>query len=126
MEATGQGRYQFSVRTLLLFTGVLALLLVPVAWVARERKQMLRAQDVLLQAREVALRSAVLEERRRSEVISNQKNASSGRHAIQPSVATPMEPHSTLDRLQRENDALRIKVEALCRQVEALKARKNQ
>jgi hypothetical protein len=125
MGAISQGGYQFSLRTLMLFTGVLALLLVPVAWVARERKQMLRAQDILLQAREVALRSVVLEERRRSKAISNQHNSSSGLHSIQPQAATPIELRSTLERLQRENDALKKKVEILCRQVEALKARKN-
>jgi len=42
MDEAKRGRLQFSVRTLLLVTTAVALLLVPVAWVARERQQMLR------------------------------------------------------------------------------------
>jgi hypothetical protein len=57
-------RFQFSLRSLLLVTAAIALLLVPVAWVARERMQRMRVQEALLQAREVALRSVVREGQR--------------------------------------------------------------
>ena len=57
-------RFQFSLRTLLLVTAAIALLLVPVAWITRERMQMMRAQEAVLQAREVALRSVVREGQR--------------------------------------------------------------
>jgi hypothetical protein len=58
-------RFQFSMRTLLLATAAVALLLVPVAWVARERQEMMRARQAILQAREVALRSVVREQEKR-------------------------------------------------------------
>ena len=63
MDEAKRGRLQFSVRTLLLVTAAAALLLVPVAWVTRERRQMMLAQQEILLAREVALRSVVREQR---------------------------------------------------------------
>ena len=45
MDEAKRGGLQFSVRTLLLVTAAAALLLVPVAWVARERRQLMRAQQ---------------------------------------------------------------------------------
>ena len=65
MDEAKRGRLQFTVRSLLLVTAAVALLLVPVAWVARERRQMMRAQQEILLAREVALRSLVREQQRR-------------------------------------------------------------
>jgi hypothetical protein len=49
MDEAKRGRWQFSARSLLLVTAAVALLLAPVAWVARERQQMTRArQEILL------------------------------------------------------------------------------
>ncbi len=61
MALFGLSRFQFSVRSLLMMTAVLALSLAPVVWVTRERRQMLRA-------REEAIRSVLLAERRRVEL----------------------------------------------------------
>ena len=61
MKLIGPGRIQFSVRSLLIATAVLAFSLAPVVWVTRERRQMLRA-------REEAIRSVILAERRRVEL----------------------------------------------------------
>ena len=49
-------------------TAILALSLVPVAWVMRERQQMLHVQAGMLRAREEAIRSVLLAERRRVEL----------------------------------------------------------
>ena len=43
MDEPRRGRFQFSIRTLLLMTLVAAVLMVPVVWVVRERKQMVQA-----------------------------------------------------------------------------------
>ena len=61
MEMTGRPRvrFQYSLRTLFVVTAIVALLLVPVGWVARERQRM-------LEAREAALRAVVLAERDRA------------------------------------------------------------
>jgi predicted RNase H-like nuclease (RuvC/YqgF family) len=91
-------RFRFSVRTLMLVTAAIALLLVPVAWVTRERLQMMRAQEALLQAREVALRSIVREGQRL------------------PSQS------ETMEQLRRENADLKQQVEQLRREVEQLKS----
>ena len=61
MNFFGPGRFQFSVRSLLIMTAVLAVSLAPVVWVTRERRQMLRA-------REEAIRSVLLAERHRVEL----------------------------------------------------------
>jgi uncharacterized protein HemX len=90
--------FQFSVRTLLLVTAAIALLLVPVVWVSRERMQMMRAQDAILQAREVALRSVVRERQR-----------------------LPRQSQ-TMEQLHSENEDLKQQVEQLRRQVEQLKS----
>ncbi len=57
----GRRWYQFSLRRLLLVPLMLALALVPVAWVSRERRQLLRARDE-------ALRAVILAERYRAEL----------------------------------------------------------
>jgi predicted RNase H-like nuclease (RuvC/YqgF family) len=82
----------------MLVTAAIALLLVPVAWVTRERLQMMRAQEALLQAREVALRSIVREGQRL------------------PSQS------ETMEQLRRENADLKQQVEQLRREVEQLKS----
>jgi uncharacterized protein YlxW (UPF0749 family) len=90
-------RYQFSVRTLLLVTAAIALLLVPVVWVTRERLEMRRTQAAILHAREVALRSVV----RQGQQLPRQSQS--------------------MEQLRRENADLKQQVEQLRREVEQLK-----
>ena len=65
MDRAFHGKWQFTLRSLLLVTAAVALLMVPVAWVARERRQLLMTQQEILLARQVALESVVREEQRR-------------------------------------------------------------
>ena len=99
-------RFQYSLRTLLLLTLGVALLLVPVAWVSRERQQMIQARAAILEAREAALRSVVLEE---------QQRLNQGR-----SAAREMDS-SVLKRLERENTSLRQQVDELRREIVKLR-----
>jgi hypothetical protein len=99
-------RFQFSIRALLLVTLATALLLVPVAWVSRERQQMLRAQNSILEARELALRSAVLEEHRRVRQARD--------------LTLDGEP-GALQRLQDENTSLKRQIDELRSEVERLR-----
>jgi hypothetical protein len=94
----GRRWYQFSLRRLLLVTPMFALVLVPLAWVTRERQQ-------LLQARDEAVRAVILAERYRSAL-------------KQREAAVPAE----IERLRRENAELKASVERLRRQVERLEA----
>jgi uncharacterized protein HemX len=103
MERT---RFQYSLRTLLLMMLALAFLLVPVAWVGRERQQMIQARSAILEAREAALRSVVLEEQRR---LNQQRNPAFEKDSI------------ALQRLERENTSLRQQVIELRREVEQLR-----
>jgi len=112
---------QFSLRSLVLLIAIFGFLLVPVAWVAHERRRMLNAQEALLQAREIAIRSVVLEERRRLEAMArsqlpDQRVSTSSATALLPTIPEP----NALDRLHRENTALRREVETLRRQLAAL------
>jgi hypothetical protein len=91
-------RFQFSLRRFLLVTAATACLLVPVAWVARERQQAMRAREAILEARELALRSVVRENQRQ--------------RIERPDLA----------RLRLENEDLKKRVEELLRQVEQLRA----
>src|SRR5271157_4933611 len=104
MGEAKRGRLQFSVRTLLLVTAAVALLLVPVAWVARERRQMMRAQQEILLAREVALRSLVREQQRLF------SQAASPREDVAPQVSSSpdrnlprAEKLPTIEQLRQEN-----------------------
>ena len=122
MDEAKRGGLQFSVRTLLLVTAVVALLLVPVAWVTRERRQLVRAQQEILLAREVALRSVVREEQRRlskapspPEDVAPQVSSSPDRN---PPLAAKL---SAIERLRHENADLRQRLEQLRREVEKLK-----
>lgn len=113
------GRFQFSVRSLLLVTAVLAFSLAPVVWVTRERQRMLRA-------REEAIRSVILAERRRVEL--RAKRAPGGATAEEvatqgdtteiPSVA----PEILIEHLRRENDELKDTVDSLRDEVKRLRA----
>ncbi len=116
-----RGKYQLSLQTLLLVTAALALLLTPVAWVARERRQMMAAQEALLQAREVALRSVVREEqRRRDEAIARLENSTTATPLDQDGIGAAPKSASPLDQLQRENADLKLRVEQLEREVKRL------
>jgi hypothetical protein len=101
--------YQFSLRWLLLVTAVLALLLVPVAWVARQREAMLRA-------RAEALRAVVLAERARSQL---EKSRIAGRADAAPAA----DPASLIEQLRRENAELKQTIERLRREVQRLQGR---
>lgn len=102
MATADQTRFRYSIRTLLLATAVCALLLTPVAWVARERRAMLAAREAMLNARQVALQSIVREEKRRRD-----DAAASGT--------------VSLDELRRENASLKREVESLRREMQKLK-----
>jgi hypothetical protein len=122
MDEAKRGGFQFSVRTLLLVTAAVALLLVPVAWVTRERQQLMRAQQEILVAREVAMRSLVREEeRRRGESESPPENASP-RASPNRDRDLPLEEKApAMERVQRENADLRRQVEQLRREVQQLR-----
>jgi len=171
MRRANARRFQFSVRSLLVITGVLALLMVPAASLTRERQQMLQAREALLHAREQALRAVVLAERgrvERSEIEAiaereapspglrppsprrgegNKKSAVlsqfsplptgerasvSGSGVVVFSEESPKKPSlplefpTLLEQLERENAALKDRVELLSREVERLKAANRQ
>ncbi|WP_165226720.1 hypothetical protein [Aquisphaera insulae] len=86
MDEPRRPRVQFSLGMLMVATAVVAALLAPLAWVARERRQMLRAQVAILDAREAAIRSVARERQARM-----------------------TEP----ERLRQDNEALRRQVEQL-------------
>lgn len=98
-------RFQLSIRTLMLSCVVVAILLVPVAWVARERQQMQRLQDQILMAREAALRSVIREEEARKK------------------QAVDRAAFGSLDDLRRENAALRARVEELNEELRMVRTR---
>jgi hypothetical protein len=112
-------RFQFSVRSLLLTTAVLAFSLAPVVWVTRERQRMLRA-------REEAIRSVLLAERRRVELRAKGRptGASTDEFGLDtdttkvPSVS----PEVLIEHLRRENDELKDTVDSLRQEVERLRA----
>jgi hypothetical protein len=104
MASRPRFRFQYSLRTLFALTAVAALLLVPVAWVTRERQR-------VLAAREAALRAVVLAERDRA--LAN--------HARQDENAANTRP-AAVEQLIRENAELKKSVEKLQREIERLKA----
>lgn len=128
-------RFQYSLRTLFAVTAIVALLLVPVAWVARERQRM-------LEAREAALRAVILAERDRTLALQTQYSAerrtqsgielpraeeSSGQNAggLSESIAgqvekAPSTRAPTFEQLLRENAELKETVEKLRREIERL------
>jgi hypothetical protein len=119
MASVGVGRFQFSVRSLLLITAVLALSLAPVVWVTRERRQMLRA-------REEAIRSVILAERRRVELQAKQTpggaTAEEGGSGSDTPDVPSVSPEILIEHLRRENDELKDTVDSLRAEVQRLRA----
>ena len=119
MKLIGAGRIQFSVRSLLIATAVLAFSLAPVAWVTRERRQMLRA-------REEAIRSVLLAERRRVELRAKEGPVGASTDEFGPDVATTgiptVSPEVLIEHLRRENDELKDTVDSLRLEVQRLRA----
>jgi hypothetical protein len=119
MKLLGAGRTQFSVRSLLITTAVLAFSLAPVVWVTRERRQMLRA-------REEAIRSVILAERRRVELRAKGGQLGANTDEFGPDVnqaSIPVvSPEVLIEHLRRENDELKDTVDSLRHEVERLRA----
>jgi hypothetical protein len=112
-------RLQFSIRSLLVVTGLLALVLAPVAWLARHREMERRA-------REEALRSVLLEHRYRAE---QRKRSAVDATAIDRSESSEPTPNSTnatseIERLRRENAELKETIESLRAEIRRLKSGK--
>jgi hypothetical protein len=112
-------RIQFSVRSLLLTTAALALLLAPIVWVTRERLQLLRA-------REEAIRSVILAERRRAQLRAKAglPPASSDEIGLDvDAMETPaVSPEVLIEHLRRENNELKDTVDSLRQEVQKLRA----
>jgi hypothetical protein len=104
-------RFQVSVRGILAATAVLALLMVPITWVARERERM-------RQAREDAIRAVVLAERYRSEI---KERAATQVLAVDQTDPVPPDSAARIDRLERENAELKDTIERLRKEVDRLK-----
>ena len=119
MTRLGRGRFQFSVRSLLLMTAVLAVSLAPVVWVTRERQKMLRA-------REEAIRSVLLAERHRAELRAKtgQNGLTNGEAAseIDTTEVPKVSPDVLIEHLRRENDELKDTVDSLRQEVQRLRA----
>jgi hypothetical protein len=121
MELSRLWRLQISIRSLLIVTAVLSLALLPVVWVTQERRQMLRA-------REEAIRSVILAERRRVELRANGAPASTS--IDDPGLDTdatkvPTVPHEILiEHLRRENNELKDTIDSLRLEVQRLRAAK--
>jgi hypothetical protein len=119
MALFGSDRIQFSVRSLLIMTAVLALALAPVVWVTRERRQIIRA-------REEAIRSVLLAERRRAEL--RAKGGATGARMDEFSLGSDatevpsVSPEILIEHLRRENDELKDTVDSLRQEVERLRA----
>jgi hypothetical protein len=119
MAFFGLGRFQFSVRSLLVMTAVLALSMAPVVWVTRERRQMLRA-------REEAIRSVLLAERRRAELRAKEGHMGASNSELGPDVdrkeVPTVPPEVLIEHLRRENDELKDTVDSLRLEVQRLRA----
>ena len=119
MAFFGLERFQFSVRSLLVMTAVLALSLAPVVWVTRERRQMLRA-------REEAIRSVLLAERRRVELRAKGGTIGASTAELGADMVTTevpiVPPEVLIEHLRRENDELKDTVDSLRQEVQRLRA----
>ena len=95
-------RFQFSVRSLLAATAILALLLVPIVWVTRQREQMRLA-------REEAIRAVVLAERYRSKIeersVANRLAASQAADRIEQLETENAELKDTVELLRKSRPA---------------------
>jgi hypothetical protein len=117
----GKRRFQFSLWSLLAATAAMALLLVPVVWVARERQEVLRA-------REEAVRAVILAERQRAAsqntgpaIPTTIDRLARGRPTSQ-GTPLPSDVSALVEQLQRENAELKATVERLRSEVDQLKA----
>jgi hypothetical protein len=123
MKFIGPTRIQFSVRSLLIATAVLASALAPVVWVTRERRQMLRA-------REEAIRSVILAERRRVELRAKRDPIGASTDEFGTDLVTTkipaVSPEVLIEHLRRENDELKDTVDSLRLEVERLRAANRQ
>jgi hypothetical protein len=119
MALFGLRRPQFSVRSLLIVTAVLALSLAPVVWVTRERRQMLRA-------REEAIRSVLLAERHRVELRAKRGPNGTRTCDFVPDTETTdvpsVPPDVLIEHLRRENNELKDTVDSLRQEVQRLRA----
>jgi hypothetical protein len=123
MGRVRNGGWQFTVRSFLVVTAAVALLLVPVAWVTRERRQMVMAERQMLLAREVALRSVILEQERRFKAAPPPAEYSPPPAASSPERApAPRETSAAVEQLRHENAGLKQQLEELRREVEQLKS----
>jgi hypothetical protein len=106
-------------RSLLIATAVLAFSLAPVVWVTRERRQMLRA-------REEAIRSVILAERRRVELRAKGGHVDASTDEFGTDVDTTnipiVPPEVLIEHLRRENDELKDTVDSLRLEVQRLRA----
>jgi type II secretory pathway pseudopilin PulG len=123
MKQGERGKYQFSVRTMMFTIAAVSALLAPFAWMMRDRQQQRQVLMRALQAREVALRSVVLEEQRRSSLAISRRDNSTAETSRSldhdPSARLGLE---SLQRLERENADLRRQVSLLNREVDRLKS----
>jgi hypothetical protein len=119
MALFGPRRFQISVRSLLIMTAVVALSLTSVVWVTRERRRMLRA-------REEAIRSVLLAERRRVELRAKGRptGASTDEFGLDTDTTeVPLvSPEVLIEHLRRENDELKDTVDSLRQEVQRLRA----
>jgi len=126
MELASRRYIQFSTRTLLLVTAVVAISLVPVAWVARERQKMLAMQEGILRGREEAIRAVLLAERRRvaSGAKGTEAGAASAEVVLERDIlkVPAVTPEILIEHLRRENNELKDTVDSLRLEVKRLRA----
>jgi cell division protein FtsB len=109
-----RSRFQYSVGTLTMMVAVLAVLLAPVAWMARERQLMTLRARAAQRAQAQALRALALQR-------ANPVGGRVARPAAQP-VQSAAAGSDRIEQLQQENTELRETVESLRRELERLKA----
>jgi hypothetical protein len=102
-------------------TAVLAMALVPWVWVTHERRQMLRA-------REEAIRSVILAERRRVEWGAKGTPVTARKEGLgpdgDPAKLPSVTPEILIEHLRRENNELKDTVDSLREEVQRLRALK--
>jgi hypothetical protein len=126
-QPASRRRFQFSMRTLLIVVAMLALLLMPAAWVLREQQVAMVAEERLRQAQAVAER----ERNRAAMALAQQQfNRNSVARGLQEPVLDKGDPGldrgkaDSIEELRRENARLRAQVEALRGELERLRASK--